>query len=408
VIAVASIGILAVGWSSPAAAQTAACTGGGKISKQIAKQMVAAQDAMKAKKWQETLAKLREAEAVPGSKSQFDLFHISEIRSYVYTNLRQEGDAARELENGLNSPCLPEAKRLSHLKALVGLYSALRNYPKVIDYGNRALKISRDPDMQVQVAQAYYLSGNNKEAVRVMNEVLERGGVPKEQQLLLILSACERANDNACVSRVLEKLVQNYPKPDYWMNLMKALRRGDTDDIQKLNVMRLSAHVNVLKDPDEYKEMAQLALDEQLAAEAQSVLEQGFTKKVFADKRQIDVNTRLLTKAKTSAATEKAELPKAEAAARSATTGDADVKLGAQYLAFGDPTKAAEALQRGIAKGNIAKGDPKEAQRVDEAGLLLGIAYLRNNNKVDAAKAFRSVKKDPTMVRIAKLWLLNT
>lgn len=412
VSAVASIGILSAGLSLPAAAQTAACTGGGKISKQIARQMVAAQDAMKARKWQESLTKLREAEAVPGSKSQFDLFHISEMRSYVYTNLRQEADAARELETGLNSPCLPEAKRLSHLKALVGLYSGLRNYPKVIDYGNRALKISRDPDMQVQVAQAYYQSGNNRESVRVMNELLanfdQRGQTPKEQQLLLVLSACDRANDNACVSRVLEKLVQNYPKPEYWQNLMKALRRGDTDDIQKLNVMRLSAHVNVLKDPDEYKEMAQLALDEQLAAEAQAVLEQGFTKKVFADKRQIDVNTRLLTKAKSSAATEKAELAKKDAAARAAATGDADVKLGAQYLAFGDATKAAEALQRGIAKGSIAKGDPKEAQRVDEAGLLLGIAYLRNNNKADAAKAFRSVKKDPTMVRIAKLWLLNT
>ena len=84
------------------------------------------------------------------------------------------------------------------------------------------------------------------------------------------------------------------------------------------------------------------------------------------------------------------------------------VKVGAQYLGFGDAAKAAEALQRGIAKGSIAKGDPKEEQRIDEAGILLGIAHLRNNNKAEAAKAFRSVKHDPTMVRIAKLWLLNT
>ena len=39
---------------------------------------------------------------------------------------------------------------------------------------------------------------------------------------------------------------------------MKALRQGDTDDIQKLNVMRLATQVNVMKDPEEYKEMAQL------------------------------------------------------------------------------------------------------------------------------------------------------
>ena len=33
--------------------------------------------------------------------------------------------------------------------------------------------------------------------------------------------------------------------------------------------------------------------------------------------------------------------------------------------------------------------------------MLLGIAYLRNNNKAEAAKAFRKVKSDPIMARIA-------
>ena len=46
--------------------------------------------------------------------------------------------------------------------------------------------------------------------------------------------------------------------------------------------------------------------------------------------------------------------------------------------------------------------------QADEAGILLGIAYLRADNKAEAAKAFNTVKQDPTMERIAKLWLLNT
>ena len=154
--------------------------------------------------------------------------------------------------------------------------------------------------------------------------------------------------------------------------------------------------------------MAQLAIEEKLGCEAQSILEQGFTKKVFVEKRDVDVNTRLLAAAKTECVADKAALAKNDAAARAAKTGDADVKVGAQYLGSGETAKATEAIQRGITKGSIAKGDPLEAQRADEAALLLGIAQLKANNKAEAAKAFRTVKRDPTMVRIAKLWLLNT
>jgi hypothetical protein len=374
--------------------------------------MAAAQEAQKAKKWQEVLNKTREAEATPGAKSATDLYWMNEFRGYAYHQLHQDGDAARELEAALISPCMPEASKPERYKTLVGMYSALRNFPKAIDYGNRALKISRDPELQVAVAQAYYQSGDPKNSARVMNELLtsikSSGHVPKEQQLLLVLAACTKAGDNPCVSKVYEELVSNYPKPDYWQQLMRSLRSGDTNDLQKLNVMRLAVQVDVMKDPDEYKEMAQLALEEKLGGEAQAVLETGFTKKIFVSERDVSVNTRLLAAAKKEAALSKAALPQAEAVARAAATGDADVKVGAQYLGFGDTAKAIESLQRGITKGGIAKGLPEEAQKVDEANMLLGLAQLRNNNKAAAAKAFGAVKRDPTMVRIAKLWLLKT
>ena len=77
----------------------------------------------------------------------------------------------------------------------------------------------------------------------------------------------------------------------------------------------------------------------------------------------------------------------------------ADAKLGAAYLSYGQNDKAVEALQRGIGKGGV--------KNPDEAGILLGIAYLRMNNKEEATKAFQSVKQNPTMARIAKLWVLH-
>jgi tetratricopeptide (TPR) repeat protein len=403
-VAVAAIGFVALGSTSTAFAQGAACTGNGKISKQIAKPMAAAQDAQKARKWQEVLNKTREAQAVSAPKTAWDQHWIHEFQGYAYSMLGQDTEAAREIEADIASPCISESARAGKYKTLASLYFRLKNYPKVIDFATRGLKISRDPELQVTLGQAYYLTNDNKNAMRVMNEVmatLENSGQrPKEQTLLLIRAACDKVDDNACVTRLYEKLVVLYPKPEYWQNLLVKLRGGDTNDKQKINVLRLAAAVDVLKRSDDYKEMAQIALDEGLPGEAQSVLEQAFEKKMFKDQREIDLNTRLLNKAKTEGAIGKTKLAEQDAAARATPTGDDDVKVGATYLSYGDSAKAIEAIKRGISQGKLTQAD--------EAGILLGIAYLRSNNKAEAAKAFHSVKQDPTMARIAKLWLLNT
>jgi len=221
------------------------------------------------------------------------------------------------------------------------------------------------------VAQAYYQSGNNSEAVKMMNSVLEGGGKPKENQLLLIQAACSKAGNNACVTSVFEKLVLYYPKTEYWSNLMDSLRKGQNDDVQQINVFRLGNQVNVMKRADEFKEYAQLAIDESLSCEAETVLEQGFTKKAFVEKRDVDVNTRLHTTAKAKCVTEKSAVAAAENAAAQQETGDALVKAGAQQLMGGNAAKAAEDIQKGITKGSLAKGDKFEAQRNDEAYILL-------------------------------------
>lgn len=401
---VAAVAVVLMAGASSAFAQ-GGCTGGGKISKQIAKPMDAANKAIAARKWQEVLTRVREAEGTTGYiKSAFDQFHMTEFKAYAYHQLGQYADAARELEAGLNSPCMAEAKKPDRLKNLAGIYYQMRNYPKAIEFANRGLKLRNDPELKVTLGQSYYQSGKNADAVRIMNEVIgdfeRKGERPKENTMLTVLTACQKAQDNNCVTRLFEKLVVYYPKPEYWQNLLVSLTQSDLQDEQKINVMRLQQKVGVMKKPSEYTEMAQIALDQGLPGEAQAVLEDAFSKKLFTDERSQSLNTRLLAKAKASAATDKAALASKEAAAKAAATGDDLVQLGAGYLSYGDNAKAVELLKAGIAKGKLTNPD--------EAGILLGIANLRVNNKAEAEKAFRTVKADPTMTRIAKLWLLNT
>ena len=119
---VAAAAVVLMAGASSAFAQ-GGCTGGGKISKQIAKPMDAANKAIAARKWQEVLTRVREAENTTGYiKSAFDQFNMTEFKGYAYHQLSQYNDAARELEAGLNSPCMAENKKLDRIKALAGLY----------------------------------------------------------------------------------------------------------------------------------------------------------------------------------------------------------------------------------------------------------------------------------------------
>jgi tetratricopeptide (TPR) repeat protein len=150
---------------------------------------------------------------------------------------------------------------------------------------------------------------------------------------------------------------------------------------------------------DQFSEMATLAMNAGLPGEAEAALDKGLSKQMFMDARAAEARRRL-EEAKASAATDKASLAKQEASAKANAQGNADVKLGAAYLSYGDAPKAIEAINRGIGKGGV--------RNADEAGILLGIAYLKSGNKEEAAKAFKTVNKDPTLARIAQLWLLNT
>ena len=403
-ILVAVLGLAAAGLSTQAYAQTAACTGGGKISKQIAKPMKAADDAQKARKWQEVLAKVREAEADPVTKTEFDLYWMHEYRGYAYLQLGQHAESAREWEASVASPCKPEAGKGETFKQLANLFFRTGNYPKSIDYANRGLAIRRDPELLQTLARAYYQTRDYKKALTAIREVIDgsekSGRVAKEPDLQFAVSICARLNDAKCEAQLYEKLVQHYPKPEYWQHLLSSLIAGDSKDEVKIHVMRLAYAVDVMKDPEQFKEMAVIALDQGLPAEAESVISKGKAAKIFTEKRDIEYMDRLLVRAKAEAASGKAGLSKREMVASAAPSGDLLVKLGASYLSYGNYDQAISALKRAIAKPNLTLKD--------EAAMLLGITYRRAGNKVEAGKTFRTVSQDPTMVRIAKLWLLSS
>jgi hypothetical protein len=376
--------------------------GANKMSGKVEKQIKAIQKAQQDKNWEEALAKALEADAALPDKTEYDRFSIHEMEGYAYANLKKYPDAIRELGAAYESPCMPEDAKAARLTLLMKMAYQSKDYDKAIEYGSKVYKSGGDPEIGVYLGNAYYVKDDYANARKVIGDVVATmeasGKVPDEQTYRILQSACLQLKDDKCVADLVDTLVTHYPKPVYWDNLIDVLLRSpNLGDRDTLNIYRLSQGAHALKDPGQVIEMAQLATAQGLPGEAQAVLEKGLQDGVFTTYK--DKATRLLAEAKTAVTLDKTTLDKQDASARAKPTGEADVKLGAAYLSYGQNDKAIEALQRGIGKGSV--------KNPDEANILLGIAYLRSNNKAEAIKAFQLVNKDPMMKRLAKYWVLN-
>lgn len=397
-----TLGVLALGisLSTPVEAQAAKQT----ISKNLAKPLKAAQDAMGKKNWQEAIARLNEADAAAG-KTPFDQHTINEMKGFVFVRTSSYAEAAKALEAGLNSGFLPQEDVGQRVRALAQVNYQIKNYDKAIEFGNRAVKGGyADADLYTLIGQAYYIKGDYKGTLRFVDDFVsdqeKRGQTPKEQSLQLILSSCLKLNDDACTTKALERLVSLYPKPEYWQNIIYSLLRApDNNDRLLLNTYRLASEVNALKSGQDYTEMAQLAIEQGSPGEAVSILEKGIKGNAFADQRDKDKNTRLLESAKKQAATDQAALAQIDAQAAKGKAGEADVGVGKGYLSYNQFDKAEAALQRGLTKGGL--------KSPDEATLLLGISQYKSGKKDEAVKTFKSIKTDPKYARLANLWALH-
>ena len=378
--------------------------GKNNVSAKMAKPLKAAQDDLTAKRYSDAILKLKEAEGAAG-KSAYDQHVIYEMLKVAYVRTQNYADAAKVMEAEIDDGFVPPSEMQGLVRGLAQVNYQIKNYEKAIEFGNRAIKGGfADEELRTLVGQAYYLKGDWKGTLHyeegVVDNLIKEGRTPKSEALQLILSACVKLNDQPCETRALERVVTYYPKPDYWYQLLFTLRQQTSgNDANTLQTYRLMSEVDVLKNPEDYTEMAQLALEAGSPGEAQRILEKGIAKGVFTDQRAKQKNERLLENAKKAAATDQATLQRIAKEAETAPTGAKNVGLGLAYFGYGQYDKAVEAISKGISKGGL--------RNEGEARLLLGIAQLKAGHKEDATKTFHAVKGDPSLERLANLWTLH-
>ena len=389
-----TLSLLAAGWLTVATAQG--------LRPEVGRPLQQAGELLKAGKAKEALAKVREAEAV-GGKTAAEQLTIDRMKAAAAQRAGDNATAVQALEAIAGKVSGAEAGQIA--EQLAAAYAQLRNNAKATEWMNKAIAAGNN-SATIKQLQSYLQSASGdysaiaRDAAAAVSAAEAAGRRPDEGDLLRLADAQQRTNNTNGYVATLEKLLANYPKKDYWTAyLARVQRKSGFSDRFALDVMRLRLATGTLGKTDEFMEMAQLALQAGLPAEALRITEQGFKAGVLGTGAEAARHQRLRDLAIKQEAEQKAAIAGQATAAAAEKSGDDLVKVGYAYVTMGEVDKGITLIQQGIAKGQL--------RRAEDARLRLGMAQQQSAKaRAAATQTLRSVKGTDGVADIARLWLI--
>lgn len=359
-----------------------------------------AQKLMSEKKWKEALSIINEKVVPITGKSAYEESMTNEFKAACLIQLKDYAGVAKVYEAMLAANQVPADQVGSRTITLAELYLSMGDYAKGIESYERYLKNNpATNEVNLGLMQAYFKKGDYKNSADFAQKMIkqaEQAKKPVDKNWLQILGySYSKLGNNEAYADVLSKLLELYPSPEYWNDMLKITRNeANFSDGEKIEFYRLKQAVGAMN-ATEYNEMAELALSILDAGDAKTALEAGISSGVVVSSER---TTRLLNRAKAEAAKDLAGLDAIAKEASSKPNGEPLAKIGAAYLGHGLNEKAISTLQSAIAKGGL--------KSVDEAQVRLGVANLNLGKKAEAIKAFQAVSSKSNLNRVAKLWIM--
>lgn len=390
VAALLSAGLLA----GPAHAQA--------VRNEVAKPLAAAGDLLRAGKAKEALGKVREAEAV-GGKNPAEQVLIDKMKGAAAQRAGDNGTAIAAFESAVASGRLSGGEQARMAEQLAFAHYANRNNGKALEWASRARQAGGG-SAQLNQLVAYLQQGSGdfaqtlRDSSAQVNAAEKAGQRPGEDDLLRMADAARRTNNTAAYSSALEKLVVHYGKKEYWSaHLASIQRKPGFSPHLGLDVARLKLASGQFTKADEYMELAQLALQAGVPAEAQSIMDKGYAANLLGVGEQAARHGRLKDLVVKQLAESNAGLAQNTVEATAQKDGNGLVKIGTVYTSLGQTDKAVELIEKGIAKGQL--------KRPDDAKLRLALAMLSSpKSKTKGQQMLRSITGTDGTADIARLY----
>jgi len=394
-LAAAGVTTVATGLLTPATA--VAQSAPQKIGAKMLKPLKAAQEAIGAKNWEAAIASLTEAQAIE-PKTPYEAFMVDELGWYARLQTKDYKGAEESLARAVSSGFVAEADVPQRQKALAQLNYQLQDYAKAVEYGNKYLAAAPgSADIGALVAQSKFLQDDFAGARATVEQITAGQAKPDEQLLLIGLRSNYELKDRPGTVRSLESLVRHYPSAKYWEDLLNNQLYETKSDRDLRALYRLIADTQTMNRPEEYSEAAATLMTGGFPTEARKLLEKGIAAGAFQGESLTRAQADL-ARAKSGADADGKELPGADQALAAAKSGNEMIAMGKLFFSVGEYGKAADAIQKGLAKGGVTD--------VDDANMLMGIAHSRAGKSTEALAALDAVK-DAKLGDVARLWKLH-
>ena len=370
---------------------------------EVARPLQQASELLKAGKSREALAKVREADAAP-NKTPAEQLTIDRMRGAAAQRAGDHVATIQAFEAVVASGRLPPAEQAQVAESLAYAYAQTKDFAKAQAWIAKAQQAGSN-SAQLKQLQAWMQSQSGdyaaiaREAAAAVSAAEQAGQRPAEADLLRLADAQMRSNSPG-YGATLEKLLAYYPKKEYWVAVLGRLpRKSGFADRYALDVMRLKLASGTMSRTEDFMEMAQLALQAGVPAEAKKIVERGYASGALGSGPEAERHKRLRDLTDKQLAESSAGIAARAAEAASAKDGNALVQIGTVYVSMGEVDKGLALIEQGIAKGGL--------KRPEDAKLRLGLAQQQSAKaRSRAAQTLKSVQGNDGSADIARLWIL--
>ena len=372
----------------------------GVVQPEAAKSFQAAQNALNAGQAENAIALAQQALSTPGiTASERPVIQRTlaiaalQAKKFPLAILTLEA-MLQEMPEGT-----PAAQKIPLIEALLSASDQAQDLSKLVTWARIYFKLEGgNPSIRPVFIQSLVKLNRHEEVIQEVKEKIrldEASKVKISQNDLRIMALSQRQiKDEAGYNSTLKMLLQNYPNKAYWAEAIARLgRQANFNSRFELDLYRILEVTGNLEDTSEYVDMASLALNVGLPAEAARVVELAFASGKMGQGSAAANHQKLRQQIQVRLAEDNKALPGLEKSAKDANTL---ASLAEVYTSKQNWSQANAFFGRALAMGGL--------RREAETRLHAGIVLFRLGQKAEAAKMWDSVQGDATAVEFAQLW----